>query len=184
MSTTKVVTGKVRFSYAHVHEMHAMEGGTPKYSVSIIIPKDDVKTLNKVKAAIKSAYDSAVASKFGGKAPKKGQWKNPLRDGDEDREQEEYNNAFFINASTTRKPTIVDANRDEILSNSEFYSGCYGRASLNFYGFSVNGNKGVAAGLNHLQKLSEGTALGAAISTAESDFGDDFEDAAEDDILF
>lgn len=169
---TKVVTGKVRFSYAHVFEPSAIsEDQEKKYSVSLIIPKDDEKTVAKIKAAIEAALEEGKA-KFGGKLPKV--FKNPLRDGDEERpDDENYEGSYFVNANSTRKPSIVDENLDEIMDKDEFYSGCYGRASINFYAFNVSGNKGVAAGLNHLQKLEDGIRLAGAISSAEDDFGSD-----------
>lgn len=177
MSETKVITGKVRFSYAHVFEPHAVEEGqTKKYSVSLIIPKKDKKTIKAIEDAIQAAFDAGIASKFGGKTPKK--WKNPLRDGDDERDDEAYKDAFFVNASSTNKPGLVDADLNPILSKDEFYSGCFGRASVNFYAFNTSGNVGVACGLNHLQKLEDGDNLGGGGSSAESDFG-----SADDDLL-
>lgn len=58
VNPTKVITGKnTRFSYLVVNEPKAINGGTPKYSVSLIIPKSDTVTIEKVKAAIKAAYE-------------------------------------------------------------------------------------------------------------------------------
>ena len=55
---TKVVTGKnTRFSYLIVNEPKAINGGTPKYSVSLIIPKSDTMTVEKIQSAIRAAYD-------------------------------------------------------------------------------------------------------------------------------
>lgn len=175
MSTTKVITGKVRFSYAHVFEPSAIEEGQEKkYSVSIIIPKKDTKTLNKIKEAIQAAAEEGKA-KFGGTIPKN--YKNPLRDGDEEREDDEnYAGCMFINANSTRKPGLVDADLNPIMDKDEFYSGCYGRSSVNFYAFNVSGNKGVACGLNNLQKLEDGERLGGGGASAEEDFGADGDD--------
>lgn len=181
-NATKVITGKVRFSYAHVFEPYSMEEGQPgKYSVSLIIPKSDKKTIAKIKKAIKKAYDEGKAT-FGGKAPKN--WNNPLRDGDEHRQDNhEYENSMFVTANSLRKPGIVDADLEPIMDRDEFYSGCYGRASINFYAFNVSGNKGVAAGLSNLQKLEDGESLLGGPSPEEDfgDFDEDFED--EDDLM-
>ena len=173
---TKVITGKVRFSYAHVFEPKAIEEGqTPKYSVSILIPKSDKKTLDKIKKAIEAAKQAGKA-KLGGKIPPK--LKVPLRDGDEERpDDENYADCYFVNANSTNKPGIVDENRQEIIDRDEFYSGCYGKASINFYAFNAAGNKGVAAGLNNLMKLEDGERLGGG-STAEEDFG-----SPDDDLM-
>lgn len=178
MSQTKVITGKVRFSYAQVFEPKAMnESSTPKYSVSLIISKKDKKTLDKIKAAIASATEEGKSSKWGGKLPKI--LKTPLRDGDEAREDDEvYEGAMFVNANSSNKPGLVDADLNPILDKSEFYSGCYGRASINFYAYDTNGSKGIACGLNNLQKLEDGERLAGGGATAEEDFGsgDDADD--------
>ena len=170
---TKVITGKVRFSYVHVFEPAAVSEGSDdkKYSISIIISKDDKATLKKIDAAIEAAKKLGVDTKWGGKLPKN--LKLPLRDGDEERDEECYENAMFLSAKTDRKPGIVDANLDEIISRDEFYSGCYGRASINFFPFDVNGSKGIAVGLQNLQKLEDGERLGGSSATAAEDFGDE-----------
>lgn len=179
-ATSKVTTGKVRFCYANVFEPTAMnEGETPKYSVCILIPKSDEVTLNKIKKAIEVAKEQGrgkIADK-NGKVP--ANIKTPLRDGDIEREDDpNFEGCYFLNASSTRKPGIVNRSLEPIMSKDEFYSGCYGRASLNFYAYNVN-SKGIAAGLNNLQKLEEGEPL-AGGSSAEEDFGG--ENAFDDDL--
>lgn len=165
---TKVVTGEVRFSYLHAFEPHAIEEGQePKYSVSLLIDKNDKKTLSAIKKAIEAAK-TAGAPKWDGKIPAKLQL--PLRDGDEDRpDQEEYAGKYFINAKSNTKPGVVDQNVQPILDSTELYSGCYGRASINFYAYNVSGNKGIACGLNNIQKMRDGETLGGR-SRAEDDF--------------
>lgn len=172
---TKVITGKVRFSYVHVFEPATIseDSSEKKYSVSIIISKKDKITLAKIEEAIKAATQAGVA-KWGGKLPKN--LKTPLRDGDEEREEECYENSFFLNAKSSNKPGIVDANLDEIMSKEEFYSGCYGRASVTFYPYDSNGSKGIACGLNNLQKLEDGERLGGSSASAAEDFADDDDD--------
>ena len=170
---TKVITGvNTRWSYANVWEPKAMEGGKPKFSVSLIIPKSDTVTVGKIKAAIEEAYRDGQ-SKLKGNAksvPALSTLRTPLRDGDIDRPDDPaYANAYFVNANSTTAPGVVDANRNEILDKSEVYSGCYGRASISFYAFNANGNKGIACGLNNLQKIKDGEPLGGRAS-AESDF--------------
>jgi hypothetical protein len=173
---TKVTTGKVRLSYAHLFEPHAIEGNEPKYSVSVIIPKNDTETLKAIKEAVNEAKEQGKG-KFGGKIPPT--LKTPVRDGDEERPDDEaYKNAYFLNASSKNKPGVVDQNVQPVLDATEVYSGCYGRLTLNFYPFSASGNKGIAAGLGNVQKLADGEPLGA-ITRAEDDF-DSVEDAADD----
>lgn len=178
----KLVTGKVRFSYAHVFVPTAMEEGQEKkYNISILIPKSDKATIAKAKAAIEEAYQKALKDKWGGKAPKK--WNNPLRDGDVDKDDEVYAGHYFINAKSTKKPKIVDKDFNEILDPEDFYSGCYGRASVNFFAFDTAGNKGVAAGLENLMKLSDGEALGGSAAAPEDDFADNDEFVDGEDLV-
>lgn len=168
-NNVRVITGKVRFSYVHVFEPSNINGGDEKYSVSLIIPKTDKKTIADVKAAVEAAKKAGTA-KFGGKVPSN--LKLPLRDGDTDREDDEaYAGAYFLNASCKTKPGIVDKYGRRIDDPTNFYSGCYGRASVTFYAFNTNGSKGIACGLNNLMKLEDGEALGGR-SLAEDDFAD------------
>jgi len=176
----KVITGpNTRWSYANVWEPKSINGGTPKFSVSLIIPKSDTKTVAKIKAAIEAAYHEGESKlKANGKTvPPLTALKTPLRDGDAERPDDEaYANSYFINANATTAPGIVDVDRNPILTRSEVYSGVYGRASISFYAFNSNGNKGIACGLNNLQKVRDGEPLGGKAS-AESDFAtDDDED--------
>ena len=175
----KVITGpNTRWSYANVWEPKAINGGTPKYSVNLIIPKSDTVTINKIKAAIEAAYKEGEAKLKGNgrSVPALSVLKTPLRDGDVERPDDEaYANAYFVNANSTTAPGIVDADRQPILERSEVYSGVYGRASINFYAFNSNGNKGIACGLNNLQKIRDGESLGGK-SRPEDDFADEDED--------
>ena len=172
---TKVIV-PCRVSYLHCWEPDAINGGEPKYSVSAIIPKSDTKTIEQIKAAIEQAKKDSV-SKWGGKIP--ANLKLPLRDGDIDRpEDEAYAGCYFFNANSRQAPEIVDAQVQPILNQSEVYSGCYGRISVTFYGFSANGNRGIAAGLGNIQKLRDGEPLGGKTRAA-----DDFEAEADEDFL-
>lgn len=176
----KVVTGKVRLSYVNIINPKAVnDGDDPKYSVCVLVPKSDEKTLKKISKAVEEVKKEGKGL-WGNKIP--GGLHLPLRDGDEERadEQPEFEGMMFFNATTKRKPGVVDKDREEILDLSEVYSGCYGRVSINFYPYSVSGNKGIAAGLNNIQKLADGPRLGSAISTPEEDFDDDFEDDDEE----
>ena len=168
--STKVITGvNTRWSYANIRE-------------PLIIPKSDTATIDKINAAIQQAYEEGEAKlKGNGKSvPALSAIKTPLRDGDAERPDDEaYANSYFINANSTTAPGIVDADRQPILDMSEVYSGVYGRASITLYAFNSNGNRGIACGLNNLQKIRDGEPLGGR-SRAEDDFAtaDD-----EDDFL-
>ena len=152
---TKVITGSnTRWSYCNAWEAKAIQGGTPKFSVSLIIPKSDKKTIAKIEEAIKAAYREGEAKLKGNgrSVPALSVLKTPLRDGDVERPDDEaYADSYFVNANSSTAPGIVDADRQPILDHSEVYSGVYGRASINFYAFNSNGNKGIACGLNNTE---------------------------------
>ena len=173
---TKVITGpSTRWSYCNVWEPKAINGGTPKFSVSLLIPKTDTVTVNKIKAAIEAAYREGESKLKGNSksVPAMSLLKTPLRDGDTERPDDPtYAGHYFVNANSSTAPGIVDADRQPILTRSEVYSGVYGRASISFYAFFSNGNRGIACGLNNLQKIRDGEPLGSRAS-AESDFADD-----------
>ena len=174
----KVVTGIVRFSYLNAFTAKAINGGIPKFSVSLIIPKSDAKTIAKINAAIEAAYTEGESKLKGNgrSVPALAAIKTPLRDGDVERPDDSaYANSYFINANSTTAPGIVDANCSPILDHSEMYSGVFGRASISFYAFNSNGNKGIACGLNNLQKISDGEPLGGR-ARAEDDFATDDDD--------
>lgn len=175
----KVITGMdTRWSYANVWEPKSINGGAPKYSVSLIIPKSDKNTVEKIQAAIKAAYEEGQGKlKGNGKTvPALSVLKTPLRDGDTERPDDSaYADSYFINANSAAAPGVVDADRQPIIDRSEVYSGVYGRASISFYAFNSNGNKGIACGLNNLQKIKDGEPLGGK-SRAEDDFATEEDD--------
>lgn len=181
-SATRLIVGTkenpVLFSYCHVWHKHSMDNddSKAKYSVAVLINKDDTKMIKRVEAAIEAAVEQGVAAKWKGKRP--GNLKLPLRDGDVERPDDPaYENKIFFNAASTTQPQIVsEDHNDPILDQTEFYSGCFGRVSVNFYPYDVN-SKGVAAGLGNLQKLADGERLSGEVSAAD-DFGDE-----EDDLL-
>lgn len=179
INPTKVITGvKTRWSYANVWQAKSINGGAPKYSVSLIIPKSDTKTVTAVKNAIQAAYEEGQSKLKGSSksVPALTAIKTLLRGGDAERPDDEaYKDSYFINANSATAPGIVDAARNPIIEHSEVYSGVYGRASINFYAFNSNGNRGIACGLNNLQKISDGEPLGGK-TRAEDDFADEEED--------
>ena len=119
INPTKVITGpETRWSYANVWDAKSINGGAPKFSVSLIIPKSDTKTLEKIRAAIQAAYDEGQSKlKGNGKSvPALSALKTPLRDGDTERPDDEaYANAYFVNANSGTAPGIVDADRQNNL---------------------------------------------------------------------
>ena len=178
MNPNKVII-PCRFSYLHCWEPDSVNGGDPKYSVSAIIPKSDTKTINAIKVAVEQAKKDSI-SKWGGKIP--ANLKLPLRDGDIDRPDDEaYANSYFFNANSRQAPQVVDSHVQPILDQSEVYSGCYGQISVTFYGFNTNGNRGVACGLQNIQKWCDGEPLNGRVR-AEDEF-DALDDADDEDFL-
>lgn len=183
--STKVITGKVRFSYASVFEPKAPQGGgEPKYSVTLLIPKSDTVTIGKIKEAMAEARELFVKRNGASSLPAKPN--HTLHDGDGMRDSgepygEECKGCYVITVSNKTKPVIVDAFRNPITDPAEFYSGCYGRAAINFYGYSSNGKKGISAGLLSVQKLSDGEPFG--VTGSADDFNDGYQDESADDLL-
>ncbi len=178
----KVITGpNTRWSYVNVWDPKSINGGTPKYSISLLIPKTDTETIRKINGAIRAAYTEGENKLRGNgrSVPALEDLKTPLRDGDKDRKDDpNYAGCMFINANSNTAPGIVDAALNPILDRSEVYSGVYGRASITFYAFSSNGNRGIACGLNNLQKIRDGEPMG---SRARAE--DDFASSNDDDFL-
>lgn len=182
MENTFVVTGKCRFSYVNVFQPRKTDDGSePKYSLCLLIPKSDTKTVAKINAAIEAAKVRGQ-QKYGSAFPAKP--KSPLKDGDGSKNNgDDYGpecaGHWVLNTSSKSKPGAVDRNREDILDPAELYSGCYGRASLNFYPFVVPSNKGIACGLQNVQKLDDGEPLGGGRTRAEDDFKDEWDDDDE-----
>ena len=183
--STKVVTGKVRFSFCNIFEAQAPQGGgEPKYGVTLLIPKSDTATLEKIKAAMAEARENFVKKNGANALPVKPN--HTMHDGDGLRDSgepygPECKGCYVITVSNKNKPVIVDNFRNEITDPSEVYSGCYGRAAINFYGYNRNGKKGISASLLSVQKLHDGEPFGTAGSA--DDFDDDYNAGEADDFM-
>jgi hypothetical protein len=160
---TKFVTGKVRFSFVHVFEPAETLNGSLKYSASILIPKSDKDTVARFNKAFEETKQ-ANAAYFGGSIPKV--LKGGLRDGDTEKDDPIYAGHYFFNANSNEKPGVVDQDVNPIIDKDQFYSGCYGRASITMYPYDASGSKGIAFGLNNVQKLEDGEKFGGATSAA------------------
>ena len=171
---TSIRIGEVRFSYTAVFQPKKNDDGTPsKYGVCIIIPKEDTETVNLVKEAIDAAKQRGKLEKWGGKIP--ANVTSCLRDGDIDREDDEaFAGCYFLNASSRNKPgvkVLEDGVVSDALDEEDFYSGCYGAVTLDFFPYESSGNKGVGAGLNNVIKTRDGERLSGGRS-ADEDFAD------------
>ena len=173
ITDTNIRIGEVRFSYAHVFEPRQSDnGGDAKYSVCVLIPKTATSILDMVKAAIEAAEEKGKTSKWGGKIPAKRN--NPLRDGDEEEKGPEYEGMYFLNCSSKTKPgvrVLENGKVVEAIDTEDFYSGCWGAVTLNFFPYESSGNKGVGVGLNNVIKTRDDERLAGGAS-AEQDFAD------------
>lgn len=173
---TKVLTGEVRLSYAHLSEPYAnpnQVGAEPKYSVTLLIPKTDAATKADIDASMKAAYEAAVVNDWKGARP---QLRNALiYDGDGLRNDgskfgPECAGHWVITASSKMKPQVVDiSNINCELAPQDIYSGMYARVTINFFAFNRSGNKGVGCGLGNVLKMRDGEPLSGGASAA-SDF--------------
>lgn len=170
--STKIRTGKVRFSYPNVFVPKQVGGkGEPKYSISLIIPKEDTKTVEAIQAAIAAAIVSERGKKIWGTKPPKGEKMNPLKDGDDKGDNPEYAGCYFLSCNSATKPGILNRDKTPMTDPEQFYAGGYGYAVINFFAFDKDVNKGIGVGLNNLMWIEDGERLGGK-DTAENDFAD------------
>ena len=176
---SKVIFGPCRLSYTHLFTKHNPSGDAAdgKYQTNVLIPKSEKETLKALREAIEAAKQQGIVSKWGGKEPKK--LAMPLNDGDE-KDDELYEDMFFVNAKCNTRPGIIDRNKAPIVDEEEIYSGVWAIVSVTFFPYDTNGNRGIACGLNNVMKYKDDEKLGGRVS-AEADFdgvevGDDDED--------
>jgi len=175
---TKVIFGPCRLSYTHLFEKYTPEGGGEgKYMTNVLIPKSEKKTVAALEKAIDEAKKAGIVGKWGGKEPKK--LELPLHDGN-DKEDEAYDDCYYVNAKCSTRPGIVDRNKAAITDEEEIYSGVWAYVSVTFFAYDVNGNKGIACGLNNVMKFKDDERLGGRVS-AEADFAD-IDDDDDDDM--
>ena len=172
---TKVLTGEVRLSYVNLTTPRASrQGGEPKYSVTLLIPKSDNATKMDIDNSIRAAYEEGVSKKWGGAHP---QPKVIVHDGDGLRPSglpfgEECKGCWVITASTKNKPQVVGIDNVNCeLAPNDIYSGMYARVTLNFFAYDTAGSKGVGCGLGNVMKTRDGEPLSGGASAA-SDFAD------------
>ena len=148
----KVMTPEFRVSFPSVFKATAFnDKSEPKYKLVMLFPKSD-----KLKE-LKALAQKAVAERWPDKAKRPKNLKHPFRDGDEEKpDLDGYPDHIFISASSKMKPGVVDQNVQPIISEEEFYAGCYARATLTAYAYSQGNNHGVAFGLQNVQKLRDG----------------------------
>ena len=180
-SKTQITTGKCRLSYVSVFEPKLMpDGKTEKYSVTLLIPKAEKRTLAKHKTAPDAAVAAVKAKNPGKRLP--ANLPTTLHDGDDVKENgDEYGpecrGHMVMTVTSKRKPVIVYADKTPMTEELEMYSGCYGKAVINFFVYDTAGKIGITAGLNGVMKLEDGDPLsGGVVTDADWDDDDDFED--------
>lgn len=176
---TFLVTGKVRLSFVHVFKPYVNPrnpGQAAKYSVTILLPKSDVATKQRLDAAIEAARQLGITSKWNGIAPPPGHLAVCVHDGDGVKPSDgmpfgpECKGHWVFTASSEQAPQVVDANLNPIINQSDVYSGCYARVSVNFFPYANSGKKGIGCGLGNIQKIEDGEPLGNR-TNAMDDFG-------------
>ena len=175
ISDTAVRIGEVRFSYPYVFEPRVNpNGGKAKYSCCLLIGKDNKEALQMIEDATRAAAKKGADKFWGGKVPATA--KKPLHDGDEEKPDDPaFAGMMFINASNQYKPEV--SMRDEfgivqITDPQDFYAGCYGAVTLEFFPYNQPTSKGISASLGCLIKLREGEHLAGSVPSAEAAFGD------------
>lgn len=177
--TNRDVTAYGRLSYAHLFTPHAPnEQAAPKYSATLLIPKSDTATLQRIQAAIQAAVQDGVDRKVFKQAIDPAHTKYPpLRDGDLPNDSgeprgPEFAGHYFIaaKAPVKRKPFVVDGNVQPIIDETEIYSGAYVNMAVQFFAYENSGNKGVSASLVGVQKVKDGERLGGPLTEAEDVF--------------
>lgn len=182
-TSTQITTGKVRFSYVNLFTPRAAQEGAPaKYSVTLIIPKSDKHTLGKIKAAMDAAKENYLSKNSGKKLPSN--LKSTMHDGDGERPNggsfgPECKGCYVMTVSSNNKPVLVYADKTPLTEATELYSGCYGRAIINFFVYDTQGSKGITAGLNGIMKLEDGEPLSGGVVT-DKDWDDDWDDEDDD----
>lgn len=174
----KVSTPIFRVSFPSVFEASSYEGGAPKFSVcavftpALFTPNDKL-----LWAAMQALGDEVSVEKFKKKlAQLPANFKKPFRDGEEKADLEGFGaGKVFCNLSSKMRPGIIDRDRTIITNPEDFYPGCYARATITAYAYD-NVGKGVAFGLQNLQKIKDGDRLDSR-TDAQDDFGDDVDDA-------
>jgi len=176
---SKVITGKVRFSYVALLNPRNDLNGNSKYSVTALLPKSDIQTKQAIEAAIAQAIEEGRNGKWNGVVPPV--VPTPIHDGDGVKDSgepygDECKGCWVFTASTNADPTkprpeIVGPDLQPIMSATEVYSGMYGRLSVNFAPYFSAGKRGIGCYLNNVQKLEDGEPLAGTKASASEDFG-------------
>lgn len=178
--SNRAVKVKGRLSYPNLFTPRAInDQGEPKYSATLLIPKTDTAAVERVQAAIDAAVKDGIDRRIfkGAVDPSRSKYP-PLRDGDTPKDDgsprsDEFAGHWFIAAKASGKkprPSVVDANVQPVMDESEIYAGCYVNLFVEFYAYEASGNKGIAASLLGVQFVGDGEPLGGQPLEAEDMF--------------
>lgn len=174
-NTNHVVLRNVRLSYTHLDKPYASQPGQePKYSATILVPKNPANNKAMMDAAAAVATQKAV-EKYGKAFP--AMPKVSVHDGDGVRPSDgqpfgdECKGCWVFTASSKAPVTVVDLNLQQILDATQIYSGMYANVGVTFFGYNAPQNKGIGVALDNVQKTADGEPLGGQRASAEDDFG-------------
>ena len=176
-SSFKVTTKKIRMSYPHIWEKDQNE----KYSMTVLVPKSDKDTVDKIMAAVKGVYDENKNGALKGLLFD--EVAKPYHDGDGRKPKggaygDECKGCYVINAKSNNPVPVVERDpKVTCTDESHIYPGCYGRVNLGFYAYNSNGNRGIGAFLNGIQTYNYGDRIGNNFNAEE--FADGYEDPDE-----
>lgn len=155
----KLITPEFRAAYIGIFKATAPRenpNGAKKYSIrAVFMPGTDI-------SALKKEAQAAAIEKWANAVPKT--MRSPFRT------NEELDNpipgvpddavVMTFSANEDRRPGIVDAQLQDIIDDSEVYSGAWFRAQVRAYAYDQAGNKGVSFGLENVQKTRDDEPLG------------------------
>lgn len=148
MESTQLVTGKINLIDIHIFEINQKKG---KYSIGIVIPKSDIKSIKLIIKEIISAINEGRRTVFKGKIPD--ELFLPIVESDIYPNCDKYNNCYLIEACSFSPPDVVDKDFNQIVDPSELNENCFGCVSLSFYPFVENGFFRIGAALRSVRKL-------------------------------
>jgi hypothetical protein len=171
IATKRCMTPEFRVSFPSMFKPKAFEGQEAKFGLTMLFPKTtDLKELKR------AAFNAAV-EKWGTKDKWPKNLRLPFRDGNEKADMEGYKDTTFVSATSKQQPGLVNKAVEEIISEAEFYPGCYARATLIAFAYDQKGNKGVSFSLQNVQKIRDGKSFSGRRKASDEfdavDSGDD-----------
>lgn len=182
MAETRFNTRRVRFSYPHLFQ----KDQNGKYSLQVLIPKDDDNTVTKMKEACKQIYQDNKGGIF--KGLNFDEVAMPYHDGDGRKPKggaygPECKGNYVVNAKTSMRVPVVGPDNTPVMDEAMVYPGVYGRVNIAFSAYNNNGNRGINCYLNGVKTYGNGERIGNAFNPDE--FNDDYDDSEfeDDDLL-